>query len=269
MTIQEIKEYINSRLGGVLKCVLPSYWWKKFFGIVLDRVEESESQVQKQLDTITARLDEAKSLKLLVDQSDVEGSIKNNIQVFDKIGTKLLLNSMGGKAPDPMYVQTKSSTEANVGKRLLSLVTVRAWILASSDPNKSGIYITAYNVPFGDRITDINFKADGTYELDYQRLLYYRTDDGVLTDEQKGKNSDLANKCGNAMANSAMDFGSIRCFNAADGEQHPVIGMDSALTFYPTFYVMEYNKVVKVKYNSGVNKNDMTTEIIGTLTPAQ
>ena len=47
MTTQELKEYINSKLGNSLRTLLPSYWWKRLFGLVVDRVEEVEGGIQK------------------------------------------------------------------------------------------------------------------------------------------------------------------------------------------------------------------------------
>lgn len=46
MTTQELKEYINSKLGNSLRTLLPSYWWKRLFGLVVDRVEEVDNKVE-------------------------------------------------------------------------------------------------------------------------------------------------------------------------------------------------------------------------------
>ena len=40
MTTQELKQYIDKVLGNNLRCLLPSYWWKKAFGAVIDKVDE-------------------------------------------------------------------------------------------------------------------------------------------------------------------------------------------------------------------------------------
>lgn len=42
MNSQELKSYINSALGNSLKLLLPSYWWKKVFGTVIDNVVSTE-----------------------------------------------------------------------------------------------------------------------------------------------------------------------------------------------------------------------------------
>lgn len=40
MDTQELKEYINKVLGNSIRCLLPSYWWKKIFGLVADKFDE-------------------------------------------------------------------------------------------------------------------------------------------------------------------------------------------------------------------------------------
>lgn len=45
MTTQELKNYINSTLGNTIRCLLPSYWWKRLFGLMVDKVGEVENKV--------------------------------------------------------------------------------------------------------------------------------------------------------------------------------------------------------------------------------
>ena len=40
MTTNEIKSYIDRTLGNSIRCLLPSYWWKKMFGAVVDKLDE-------------------------------------------------------------------------------------------------------------------------------------------------------------------------------------------------------------------------------------
>lgn len=51
--MSELKSYINRVLGNSLRCLLPSYWWKRLFGLVVDRIDEVES-------TLSTSIDEAK-----------------------------------------------------------------------------------------------------------------------------------------------------------------------------------------------------------------
>lgn len=47
MTIKELKSYIDRVLGSSLRCLLPSYWWKRLFGLLVDKVAEVEKSVGK------------------------------------------------------------------------------------------------------------------------------------------------------------------------------------------------------------------------------
>ena len=40
MTTNELKSYIDRTLGDSIRCLLPSYWWKKMFGAVVDKLDE-------------------------------------------------------------------------------------------------------------------------------------------------------------------------------------------------------------------------------------
>jgi hypothetical protein len=45
MNTQELKKYINRVLGNKIRCLLPSFWWKKLFGEVVNAVESVEKHV--------------------------------------------------------------------------------------------------------------------------------------------------------------------------------------------------------------------------------
>lgn len=40
MTTSELKQQIEKVLGNSIRCLLPSYWWKRIFGLVLDAIEK-------------------------------------------------------------------------------------------------------------------------------------------------------------------------------------------------------------------------------------
>lgn len=42
MTTNEPKSYIDRIIGNSLRCILPSYWWKKLFGVVVEYIEKIE-----------------------------------------------------------------------------------------------------------------------------------------------------------------------------------------------------------------------------------
>lgn len=41
MKNKELKQYIDKVLGNSIRCLLPSYWWKRLFLLVVEKVEDS------------------------------------------------------------------------------------------------------------------------------------------------------------------------------------------------------------------------------------
>lgn len=46
MKSQELKDYINRILGNNIRCLLPSYWWKRIFGVIIDRIENLQNDIK-------------------------------------------------------------------------------------------------------------------------------------------------------------------------------------------------------------------------------
>jgi hypothetical protein len=47
MTTQELKQQIDKVLGNSIRCLLPSYWWKRLFHHVVDRIDEVEQSTSE------------------------------------------------------------------------------------------------------------------------------------------------------------------------------------------------------------------------------
>lgn len=47
MTTQELKQSIEQVLGNNIRCLLPSYWWKRLFNQVADRIDEVEQSTSE------------------------------------------------------------------------------------------------------------------------------------------------------------------------------------------------------------------------------
>jgi hypothetical protein len=47
MTTQELKEYIDKVLGNSVRCLLPSFWWKRLFKLVVDDFDEKIKETEK------------------------------------------------------------------------------------------------------------------------------------------------------------------------------------------------------------------------------
>ena len=65
MTTKELKSYIDRTLGNSVRCLLPSYWWKRLFELTLDKVDEVNNKifVKGELPTVNS-VSELNNLKL-------------------------------------------------------------------------------------------------------------------------------------------------------------------------------------------------------------
>lgn len=54
MTTQELRSYVDRILGNSLRVLLPSYWWKRLFGAVVDKVEELDKQGKNKQDVLVS-----------------------------------------------------------------------------------------------------------------------------------------------------------------------------------------------------------------------
>ena len=63
MTTQELKQYIDKVLGNSIRCLLPSYWWKRLFHQVADRIDEVEQS--------TSELIEASKIPIVESESNL------------------------------------------------------------------------------------------------------------------------------------------------------------------------------------------------------
>ena len=49
MTTQELKEYIGRVLGNSIRCLLPAFWWKRIFFLVIDWAEEMREGLMSEI----------------------------------------------------------------------------------------------------------------------------------------------------------------------------------------------------------------------------
>lgn len=49
MTTNELKQYIDKVLGNSIRCLLPSYWWRRIFNLTIDEIGATKSNVESLL----------------------------------------------------------------------------------------------------------------------------------------------------------------------------------------------------------------------------
>ena len=64
MNIQELKQYIDRVLGNNIRCLLPSYWWKRLFGEIVDNIDSISKSTKNSIDRLTSKV---KNTNLAID----------------------------------------------------------------------------------------------------------------------------------------------------------------------------------------------------------
>jgi hypothetical protein len=84
MTTQELKQYIDKVLGNGIRCLLPSYWWKRLFTSLADRVDEVEQSTSK---LIESKVEEVKMpIVESVDELEKLELAKGRVAAVEKTG---------------------------------------------------------------------------------------------------------------------------------------------------------------------------------------
>lgn len=152
MTTQELKEYINSKLGNSLRTLLPSYWWKRLFGLVVDRVDEVEGRVLEVPELITSSLAEFAEKYPDIESRTfyIEGSTEKNVALLRKV-TEEYQNGI----VQQVYLATLFNGET--GKLI---VTSPQFIVTS------GFRFINVATPFFKVLKDVIINEDGTCTLE-------------------------------------------------------------------------------------------------------
>lgn len=134
--MSELKSYINRVLGNSLRCLLPSYWWKRLFGLIVDKVEEvDKSVVNKQEKLVSGKNIKTINGEDILGNGNIEIEGGSNVTVdaeLDKtsvnpIANKAVANALEDKAsktyvaeeiskikiPDAVKVDTELSEESS------------------------------------------------------------------------------------------------------------------------------------------------------------
>lgn len=116
MNTKDLKNYINEVLGDSVRCLLPSFWWKKLFGEVVDAVESVEESV----DSVTKSTRELSERISEIEENSSNSSNSSIINVTYSQLRELVWDSM--LVPGSYYRITDYITKTcggNVGSKEL------------------------------------------------------------------------------------------------------------------------------------------------------
>lgn len=77
MNINDLKKYIDEVLGDSVRCLLPSYWWKKIFGEIVDKIDDVEKTSDKKIQKVIEDVSNSSSYKSYVLEYTPNSDIKH------------------------------------------------------------------------------------------------------------------------------------------------------------------------------------------------
>ena len=129
MTTKELRAYIDRILGNSIRCLLPSYWWKRAFGATIDAVESVEENVKNTVKGKQDILVSGQNIKTINSQSilgdgDISIAGGSDIIVDSSLSTtsvnpvqnKVITKALNDKADqdDLVYKQDKLFSGQNI-----------------------------------------------------------------------------------------------------------------------------------------------------------
>lgn len=94
--MSELKSYINRVLGNSLRCLLPSYWWKRLFGLVVDEIGILGEKLQNAISSLKQNIDLMLGY-VVVYVEDADKHVEHNKNMYNIIGSAYASNK-------PLYV---------------------------------------------------------------------------------------------------------------------------------------------------------------------
>ena len=255
MKISEIRALINRVLGNSLRLLLPSYWWKKVFHHIVDKVEEVDTLKANRSELVVVRDAVPKNLPLYVTTEEGEQTLLSDFRTANMESVASLSNTI--KFPDKRNVQLYVYDKDNgtyiqqailyIGK---TFSNIRIYTLASGTGNTTLSFAKYYLYEFGYGGTVRRTTVDAdALPPSYQLFIPYYPDGSTvvtLTSVTLEKNKEFYQACSTIaqrVENPALLVEVIGTGYAAFGA---IVAIDSAPMNQrknPIFVTIRYGKV--------------------------
>ena len=255
MKISEIRALINKVLGNSLRLLLPSYWWKKVFHHIVDKVEEVDTLKANRSELVVVRDAVPKNLPLYVTTEEGEQTLLSDFRTANMESVASLSNTI--KFPDKRNVQLYVYDKDNgtyiqqailyIGK---TFSNIRIYTLASGTGNTTLSFAKYYLYEFGYGGTVRRTTVDAdALPPSYQLFIPYYPDGSTvvtLTSVTLEKNKEFYQACSTIaqrVENPALLVEVIGTGYAAFGA---IVAIDSAPMNQrknPIFVTIRYGKV--------------------------
>lgn len=190
-----MKKEINRTLGNSLRCILPSFWWKRLLGKMVDKIESAENSASSAMTVaILAGLEASDKQERLVSGSNIRtinnqsilgsGNITVNTERMEKYKTKEELDAVG-------------NTDGGEIAAVVDDVLVEKSFTECYQPTRSEIEANPYNAKF-TKVDGLVINPDFNPNLissNYGRLIVVLYSDGKSKGYYKGYPSHLRIEC--------------------------------------------------------------------------
>lgn len=96
MSSKELKEYINDKLGNSIRCLLPSYWWKRIFMLIIDIIDN----IVNKIDNIANKIDDIASRPQVLRLKFIDWDVLRYMISFDvNVFSPDLVSQLASSAP--------------------------------------------------------------------------------------------------------------------------------------------------------------------------
>ena len=167
MKISEIRALIDRVLGNSLRLLLPSYWWKKVFYHIVDKVEEVDTLKANKSELVVVQNSVPKNLPLYVTTEEGEQTLLSDFQLANFESVASLSNT--AKFPDKRNVQLyvyDKDTGTYIQQAILyigkTFSNIRIYTLASGTGNTTLSFAKyyLYEIGYGGTVRRTTVDAD-------------------------------------------------------------------------------------------------------------
>lgn len=248
MSYKELKDYINRTLGSSLKCVLPSYWWKKIFGYIVSTMEETEASLRESLNSGKSAY---KDRCFYLAEYRADDYKAHNAELFKRI----IAGAVGYAPREPIYFLTGSDLD-NDHYTCCPNYSAAVRVNFNDDGGYDfEYYIKALDIPIEEwGVAEVEIYQDGSYAINPNFRLYYRSDGGELTEEEKEFNIKLVRPF-NGWGGDTSLLSRIHCYDAGKLTNSVVIGQ----TYSTSFIVTRGRELVLIEVNETTGEATCST----------
>ena len=150
MTAQELKNYIDKTLGNNIRCLLPSYWWRRLFGLVVDKIDGVENKVTTNTKNISSvaqniSLVEKKTVQIVNSKNELDDLTSPNGSLASVVTPEKVFSFKDCYQPTPEECSSDEQIAKNFHK-FTRVKEVRLFDSAITSYNAFNVYFRSQNI---------------------------------------------------------------------------------------------------------------------------